>query len=80
VKDHSVLPIIKVAQSTAEMDWNNVELRVFSSDSAPVSGLFTTPGSDVVSLQLNNTQQGYKLKTDPLGGKVRWQVIRSAGK
>jgi alpha-D-xyloside xylohydrolase len=32
VKNHSVLPHIKVAQSTKDMDWNNVELRVFSAD------------------------------------------------
>ena len=37
VKNHSVLPHIKVAQSTKEMDWNNVELRVFSTAPAPAS-------------------------------------------
>ena len=52
VKNHSVLPHIKVAQSTKDMDWDNVELRVFSTDSAPVTGLFTRPGSDVQTLSL----------------------------
>lgn len=36
VKNHSVRPHLKVAQSTKDMDWNNVELRVFSTeDSLP---------------------------------------------
>ena len=29
VKNNSVLPHVKPAQSTAEIDWNDVELRVF---------------------------------------------------
>ena len=76
VKDHSVLPLLKVAQSTSEMDWNNVELRVFSSDNGPVSGWFTSPGNDVLPIELNTTPRGYALKTDPLAGKVKWQVTR----
>ena len=64
VKDHSVLPHIKVAQSTKDMDWDNVELRVFSTDSAPVSGLFTRPGSDVQTLSLVSRGRDY-VETDP---------------
>ena len=78
VKDHSVLPHLKVAQSTSEMDWSNVELRVFSSDSAPVSGWFTSPQSDVVSLELIGSPRGYSLKSDPLAGKVKWQITRAS--
>jgi alpha-D-xyloside xylohydrolase len=59
VKDHSVLPHIKVAQSTKDMDWDNVELRVFSTDNAPVSGLFTRPGSDVQTLSLVSRGRDY---------------------
>ncbi|HSE23581.1 MAG TPA: TIM-barrel domain-containing protein [Pyrinomonadaceae bacterium] len=78
VKDHSVLPHLKVAQSTSEMDWSNVELRVFSSDNAPVSGWFTSPQSDVVSLELVGSPRGYTLKSDPLAGKVKWQITRAS--
>jgi alpha-D-xyloside xylohydrolase len=80
VKDLTVLPHLKVAQSTADMDWANVELRVFSSDTAPVSGLFTSPQTDVVNLELNGSASGYKLKSDPLGGKTKWQITRSGVK
>jgi alpha-D-xyloside xylohydrolase len=76
VKDHTALAHLKVAQSTSEMDWNNVELKIFSSDNGPVTGWFTSPQNDVFQLELNNTGRGYALKTDPLAGKVKWQVTR----
>ena len=78
VKNHSVLPHIKVAQSTKEMDWDNVELRVFSTDSAPVSGLFTRPGSDVQTLSLVPRGQAFALRDDPQAGKVKWIIKQQA--
>src|ERR1700730_5719528 len=77
VKDHSVLPHIKVAQSTSEMDWTNVELRVFSTDSSPVSGLFALPQGDLQTLRLDFAAIGFALKNDPLSGKVKWQISRA---
>jgi len=77
VKDHSVIPHIKVAQSTSEMDWNDVELRVFSTDSSPVSGLFALPVGDLKTLTLDSAPTGFALKNDPLSGKVKWQIIRA---
>ena len=74
VKNHSVLPHIKVAQSTNEMDWTNVELRVFSTDSAPVSGLFTRPGSEVQTLSLVPRGNSFALRDDPQAGKVKWDI------
>jgi alpha-D-xyloside xylohydrolase len=77
VKDHSVIPHLKVAQSTSLMDWNNVELRVFSTDNnAPASGLFSLPQGNLQTLNLNATPRGYVLQNDPLKGKVKWQVSR----
>ncbi|HWS52518.1 MAG TPA: TIM-barrel domain-containing protein, partial [Pyrinomonadaceae bacterium] len=42
-RDHSVIPHVGVAQSTDEIDWTNVELRVFSTDGARAGGLFALP-------------------------------------
>ena len=77
VKDHSVIPHIKVAQSTSEMDWNNVELRVFSTDRSPVSGLFALPLGDLQTLRLDSATGDFALKNDPLSGKVKWQISRA---
>lgn len=56
------------------MDWDNVELRVFSTDAAPVTGLFTRPGSDVQTLSLVPRAGSFALREDPLSGKVRWEI------
>lgn len=74
VRNHSVLPHIKVAQSTKDLDWNNVELRVFSTDNAPVTGLFTRPDSTVQPLSLEARGRTFALRENPQAGKVKWNV------
>jgi len=78
VKNHSVLPHIKVAQSTKDMDWSDVELRVFSTDNAPVSGLFALPDSALQTIDLRPATGGFSLAADPLGGKVKWRITTFA--
>ena len=74
VKDHSVLPLVGVAQSTAQIDWKNVELKTFSSDGGVAEGTFIQPGGAVQTLRVNASG----LATDPLAGKVTWRVTRPA--
>jgi alpha-D-xyloside xylohydrolase len=74
VKDHSVIPHLRVAQSTKDMDWDNVTLRVFSTDGAPVSGLFTTPNSELQRLALVSRGRSFALRDDPQRGKVKWEI------
>jgi alpha-D-xyloside xylohydrolase len=74
VRNHTVLPHIKVAQSTNEMDWSNVELRVFSTDKTLAAGLFTKPGSDLQTLWLIPRGDGFALREDPQAGKVKWDI------
>jgi hypothetical protein len=59
------------------MDWNNVELRIFSTDGSPVSGLFALPLGDLQTLRLDSAPSGFALKNDPLSGKVKWQITRA---
>ncbi len=77
VKDHSVIPHIQVAQSTSEMNWNDVELRVFSTDNASVSGLFALPDGNPQALNLDARQNDFVLSNDPLRGKVKWRIVRA---
>jgi hypothetical protein len=65
-----VLPHIAVAQSTSAMNWNDVQLRVFSTDGARSTGSFALPNATVQSLQVDGT----RLISDPLNGKVKWRV------
>ena len=76
VRDHSVIPHVRAAQSTADIDWKNVELRVFSTDDAAVAGLFALPQGGLQPLNLSGSPGGYALQGDPLRDRVKWQVTR----
>ena len=72
VKDHTVLPHVSVAQSTAQIDWKNVELRTFASDGAAAEGSFILPGGAVQTLRVSGTS----VIGDPLSGRVAWRITR----
>jgi alpha-D-xyloside xylohydrolase len=76
-KDHSVIPHVKTAQSTNDIDWGEVELRAFTTDNAQSSGLFSLPAGDLVELKVDSSQQVGTLKADPLGGRVKWRITRA---
>ncbi len=80
VRDGAAIPHIKLAQSTASMDWSSLELVVYSADSKNAEGLVCLP-SELRLRRLALTQQGdqFRLVSDPLSGKVRW-TIRQASK
>ena len=76
VKDHAVIPHAAVAQNTAAIDWNHIELRVFSTDNAPATGWFAMPQGNLQTLKLEASPQGFTLRDDPLKGRVTWQIKR----
>jgi alpha-D-xyloside xylohydrolase len=76
VKDHSVIPHIAVAQSTSQMNWSQIELRVFSTDISAATGLFAHPEGNLETLRLAASQNGFVMKDDPLRGKVNWRITR----
>ena len=71
VRDHTVLPHVAVAQSTADIDWKSVELRTFSSDGAPAEGTFIEPGGRVTTVRVD--QSGV---VEPSAGNRGWRVTR----
>ena len=80
VKNNSVIPHIAVAQHTAAMNWNEIELRVYTSPAAnrdPATGLFALPDGALDMLQLNRVFGRYVLARDPLGGVVRWRITEA---
>jgi hypothetical protein len=58
------------------MDWNDVELRVFSTDDASVAGLFALPKDSLRTINLSSSNGRSALAEDPLRGKVRWRITR----
>jgi alpha-D-xyloside xylohydrolase len=80
VRNHSVIPHAKAAQSTSELDWNDIELRVFSTDGAAASGLFSLPQGSLETIRLAGGAGGYAVQNDPLKGKVRWRITRGGAR
>ena len=73
VKNNAAIPHVAPAQTTAEIDWQNVELRVFGTDRAPAAGLFALPGGALQTLRVS----GGRVQDDPLRGQVSWRVTRA---
>jgi alpha-D-xyloside xylohydrolase len=78
VRDGAVIPHIKLAQSTASMDWSSLELVVFSSESNSAQALVCLPSElRLHKLSLNRQGDQFRLAGDPLEGKVRWTIGRA---
>jgi alpha-D-xyloside xylohydrolase len=79
VKDGAAIPHIKLAQSTAFMDWSSLELVVYAADGKDAQGLVCLPSElqlHKVSLTRQNDQ--YRLTDDPLSGKVTWTIRQAS--
>lgn len=50
VRDGSVLPHLKLAQSTAEMDWSKMSLKVYSADKKLAEGLVCLPADNRIQV------------------------------
>lgn len=48
VRDHTILPETKVAQSTKDIDWNDIKQHKFSSDGKQAKGLLFKPNSSKI--------------------------------
>ncbi|MBC8081778.1 MAG: alpha-xylosidase [Hymenobacter sp.] len=79
VRDGAVIPHIKLAQSTAQMDWRNLSLVAYSADSSLLKGYVCLPADNVLrEVLLTKQGPGFQLTTDPLKGKVKFQVQSNA--
>ena len=78
VRDSSVIPHIRLAQSTSQMNWEEVELVVYGADSATAQGYICLPGDKVLhTLTLERDERGFSLAEDPLQGTVTWTIRQS---
>jgi alpha-D-xyloside xylohydrolase len=75
VRDGTVIPQIKLAQSTLQMDWSSLDLVVFAKAASTATGLVCLPSANELQ-ELSLTRQGnvFKLTKDPLAGKVAWKI------
>jgi alpha-D-xyloside xylohydrolase len=78
VRDGAAIPHAKVAQSTDDIDWQDIELRVYATGNQPATARFALPAGKVVTLELAPDSDGdYQLADKPLSDDVQWRITRS---
>ena len=75
VRSGAVIPHLKPAQNTDELDWSVVELRSFGNPPGEAALLFALPEGELHTLRVD--AQG-RVQADPLAGRVRWEVTRAS--
>jgi alpha-D-xyloside xylohydrolase len=74
VRDGAVIPHMKAAQSTAQLDWGKIEMVVYASG-AQGRGLVCLPGDNVLRpLEAARRNGAFALVGDPLAGKASTTV------
>ena len=73
VRGGAVIPHIRPAQHTGELDWSELELRAFGTLPAETSVRVALPGGPSGELHLDAAGA---VTTDPLQGGVRWRFTR----
>ena len=75
VRDGAVIPHIKLAQSTLQMDWSSLDLVVFAAGAEKAQGLVCLPSDNVLrKVSVAKKDGTFALVDDPLAGKVTWKV------
>jgi alpha-D-xyloside xylohydrolase len=73
VRDGAVLPHIKLAQSTNELDWSQLSLVSYSVNSNSVKGKVCLPSDNILhEITLTKKGKAFVLEADPFGGKVKF--------
>jgi len=76
VRDGAVLPHIKLAQSTMDMDWSAIELIPYGQNSDKLTGWVCLPDENIVrQVTLQKKGNQLELETNPFGAKVKFDVI-----
>jgi alpha-D-xyloside xylohydrolase len=75
VKNGSVIPHIKLAQSTEFMKWDKLEFNVFVDDKDKAQGLVYLPGDKKLTrIEIYKEGNDFKLKGDPFQGKLKYEI------
>jgi len=75
VRDGAVIPKVKLAQSTKDIDWKNIELLVYNSGNSNSTGYVCLPSDNVLRpVSVSQKNGKYILENDPLKGVVNWNI------
>jgi alpha-D-xyloside xylohydrolase len=75
VREGAVIPHMKLAQSTAQMDWANLEMVVYAATVQNARGLVCLPADNVLRrVEAAGRNGAFSLTGDPLAGKAKSTV------
>jgi alpha-D-xyloside xylohydrolase len=75
VRSGAVVPHLAVSQSTDQMDWKDIELRVFGEVADSSVAYVTLPDGDLQQIRLTTSGGTSNIQNDPYAGRVTWRVI-----
>jgi len=76
IRDGAAIPHADLAQSTGEIDWHSLELKVFCARADGAEGLVCLPeDGELHALRLERADDGFALEGDALQGRVAWRVV-----
>ena len=76
VRDGAAIPHADLAQSTDEIDWYSLELKVFCARAEVAEGLVCLPeNGELHALRVEGANDGFALEADALQGRVAWRVV-----
>jgi alpha-D-xyloside xylohydrolase len=75
VKNGAAIPHARLVQSISEMNWEEIELRIFGAEASIAGGYLCLPEEGVLhALRLEREGESFALKEDPLRGTVQWRI------
>ncbi|MBN1116575.1 MAG: DUF4968 domain-containing protein [Bacteroidales bacterium] len=75
VQNGSVIPHIKLAQSTEFMDWTEIDLKVYSTSEKANGVLYLPESEGLKTIELKKVEGKYKLSKHPYEGKVKLNIL-----
>ncbi|MNL13554.1 Alpha-xylosidase [compost metagenome] len=76
VKDGTALPHIALAQSTKDMDWSKLTLKVYASDktTSATAKVFLPDGDAVQEIKVSKNGNNFEVAPNPLNGKTTFKT------
>jgi alpha-D-xyloside xylohydrolase len=76
VKDGTVIPHIKLAQSTKYMDWSNIELKVYAAEgTTKATGKIYLPnGTQLYELSVLKNKDAFELESNPISNQTKFNI------
>ncbi len=74
VKEGSVIPHIALAQTTRNMDWSNITLRIYGKADQATGKLYLPEAESWKEIVLTQTGNGYEITDDPFEGRVEFEL------